>query len=527
MLIQADFYGTIVLCGVLGSNPYIWSRLKKFVHDELEGEAEVVKPHSSMEYCGPRAAISALEKSLFMFRRSRNHIAAFIHGLFEKGKHKEDDGFGCAVRGPRAPNQMMKSSHQIQRTINCYVVVKETNVLKAEYVVCQESLPVLEKKSSRLKGTIRTSLCQQEKKNRRMVSSVSNLQTAKAERNRFKSETGEYPSMLDFDIALEMTLRRPLKMADSWFWWATTCLGLGDAYTGESAQAWFSAARLYDERLSFNSSAPPGTTSSGMNTNENDSIAVSSLGLERSSLRIPDQKIHYINALLRSLDALIFLQLGISYLCDNLTFLLLLRAVSQVLHVQYRPPSSIQLPPVIFANFLCFGTHLLQHKSSTKRLHGGLIVDFVGELGTTKWRLVFLDVVICGLQLLMLVVGNEKQILLGDIISQEESQPPDLEAGRARSRARERPRETEEGIELQSLLPDRQGGDQPTRPGSVDTDEDNDMIVLDMKTGLKSLLRKPMVATSTTTVENPTTRAELAHVLARLATTRTRNAGMN
>lgn len=262
------------------------------------------------------------------------------------------------------------------------------------------------------------------------------------------------------------------------------------------------------------------------NSTENDSALVPSLSLDRR-LDIPDQKSRYIDSLLRTLDALIFLQLGVTYLCDNLTFLLLLRAVSQVLHVQYRPPGATQLSPVIFANVVCFMTHLLQHKTSTKRLHGGLIIDFVGELGASKWKLLFLDLVVLGLQLLMLVAGYEKQVASDDAQIQDESQPQDLEseeAGRLRSRAQEQGAETDEGIELQTLLPERSGDDDAPPHNQVEISKDDDLVVLDMRKGLRALLRRPPPTASPATMESPATRAGLATFLARVAAARARAA---
>lgn len=261
------------------------------------------------------------------------------------------------------------------------------------------------------------------------------------------------------------------------------------------------------------------------NTTENDNALVPSLGLYRS-LDIPDQKKHYIDSLLRSLDGFIFLHLGIVYLCDNLTFLLLLRAVSQVLHVQYRPPGTTFLTPVIFASFVCVITHLLQEQPDAKRLHGGLIVDFVGELAPSKWRLVFLDLIVLGLQLVMLVVGYEKQIASGDAQAQAATVPQDLdseEAGRHRSAVQEPADETDGGIELQNLLPNGHGSNEAADHKEPDAHQDDDLIVLDMKKGLSALLRRPPPVASPT-LENPAARAGLASFLARVAAARARAA---
>lgn len=246
----------------------------------------------------------------------------------------------------------------------------------------------------------------------------------------------------------------------------------------------------------------------------NDSLASSNA--ERG-LRARHEKADHIESFLRTLDGLIFLQVGVLYLCDNLTFLLILRAVSQVVHVQYRPPGTTQLPPVIFVNVVCFVTHLLNGSPATKNIHGGLIVDFVGEVASSRWRLLSLDLVLCGLQLLMLVVGYEKQLLSGDVQPQPTAPPQDIEAeeeGRRRSGGGVG--ETPEGIELQNLSSERVEGAHPGKQKQRQTAEENeDMVVVDMKRGLGVLLRRPLPTTSPT---SPT----MANVLARIAAARAR-----
>lgn len=255
----------------------------------------------------------------------------------------------------------------------------------------------------------------------------------------------------------------------------------------------------------------------------NDSTLAPSPSLGRR-LRARHEKTDHLDSFLQTLDAIIFLQIGIIYLCDNLTFLLVLRAVSQVVHVQYRPQGATQLTPAIFVNVLCSITHLLQHGSDTKPLHGGLIIDFVGELAPSRWRLLFLDLVVLGLQLLMLVAGYEKQVASGDAQPLEEPRQQDIEAeeeGRLGTRVQEQPTETAEGIELQSLLAeaDRPEDPRPSHKEPSEGAQDDDMIVLDMRKGLKYLLRRPLPSLSPT-VEDPATRAGLANVLARIAAAR-------
>ncbi|KAL6246360.1 hypothetical protein RBB50_006596 [Rhinocladiella similis] len=245
----------------------------------------------------------------------------------------------------------------------------------------------------------------------------------------------------------------------------------------------------------------------------------SALNSERS-LRVGDSKNDYLRSLLRTLDAIIFLQIGITYLSDNLTLLLILRAISQVVHVQYRP-TGLQIAPALFVSAVCFVSHLFWTRSGIKHTHGGLIIDFVGELPPSKWRLLLLDVVVLAMQLLMLVVGYQKQLALGHAQPQPDGPPQDIEAeeeGRLTSNAQEQQASSEEeGIELQTLLPNGAEGEHAssTTPSKTATQE-ADLIVLDMKAGLTALFRKPLQSSSHA-VEDPAMRAGLANVLSRVA----------
>ena len=270
---------------------------------------------------------------------------------------------------------------------------------------------------------------------------------------------------------------------------------------------------------------------SGMNNTDNVAATV-----HQRSLRIRQKSSEHHEPLLKAIDAIIFLQLGCLYLLDNNSFYLLIRAVSQVLHVQYRPPPlsppAIQLPPTILINLICFATHLLQANpaangwASRGYLHGGIIIDMTGELGPiSKWRLALMDVLILGLQLVMLVVGHERAKALGVVEAQDPPESQDLEAaeeGRVRSRAQ--PAETEEGIELQSLLPNGSDEGESAQNKFVGTSSDENMIELDMRKGLKALLRRSRTVTATASVDNAADRAGIAELLSRIAAARARAA---
>ena len=224
---------------------------------------------------------------------------------------------------------------------------------------------------------------------------------------------------------------------------------------------------------------------------ENDS------GLGRS-LRAKDTTVDHLDNLLRALDTSIFLQLAIAYVFDNLSLLLLLRAVTQVLYVQFRPgplSHTTQLAPTLSSTLICIVTHILHARpeatarSARGYIHGGLIVEFVGELGPiAKWRLLVQDVLVCGLQLLMLAIGYERQVLSQD---KKEETPQDIEAEEAGVRrsqdgATDAHGETEQGIEMQSLLPQGSGR---TRATAADAQDDL-VLTLDIRRSLQGLLKR-------------------------------------
>ena len=256
-------------------------------------------------------------------------------------------------------------------------------------------------------------------------------------------------------------------------------------------------------------------------TPEND-IALPFSPLDPRRLEIPEKKEQYLEHLLYALDALIYLYFAALYVCDNFSVLLILRLANQIVHVRSPPVS--QVPPTILVSGVCILTHLLQSRATGKRLHGGILIDFVGELAPSLTRLLMLDITVFALQLVMLVAGHEKQIASGAAQAHDGSPLQDLEseeAGRLRSRAQDETAETDTGIEMQNLLPDDSGEDESApRKHNDPVRQDDNVILLDMKKGLGAVLRRPMPITAPSTIENPAARASLATFLARVAAAR-------
>lgn len=103
-------------------------------------------------------------------------------------------------------------------------------------------------------------------------------------------------------------------------------------------------------------------------------------------------------------------------------FRLLIRVISQMMFLTPKPnfvPPVPQHRPYIGAifgpNILCIILHILTARSEAGEamrgyLHGGIIVDLIGQKGpTSKFHLVLLDLLVLGLQCFMLGVHVEKE----------------------------------------------------------------------------------------------------------------------
>ncbi|KPI36217.1 uncharacterized protein AB675_8904 [Cyphellophora attinorum] len=221
-------------------------------------------------------------------------------------------------------------------------------------------------------------------------------------------------------------------------------------------------------------------------------------------LRIRSGKQH-IESLLQAFDLIIFVELAISQYLDNLT-LLLVRAFVQFAYVQrHKLPggheTTTQIVPVIIVNAICIITHILHaapeaaNKASHGYMHGGAILDLIGERPCSKWRLIGQDLLIFGLQLLMLAVGHEQTAEQDRKRGTTTTQDLDAEeAGMRRSQEGAtaapveeptEPRGSEGGIEMQSFLPATEGA----VTTAVDSDDDL-ILTLNVRRSLKGLITR-------------------------------------
>jgi len=163
----------------------------------------------------------------------------------------------------------------------------------------------------------------------------------------------------------------------------------------------------------------------------------------------------FITHMLRSLDIITYLHISYLYFLDCNFVRFAIRCAVQFL---FLTPKIINfpLPPhnrspvvgLIGSAVLCAALHLWEDSPSAGELaqgylHGGLIIDFIGEKGPiSKSRLLYVDLSILFLQLLMLGIVVAKQDAQvaesGDEGSGEES-PQDVESEERGERRREQP----------------------------------------------------------------------------------------
>lgn len=151
---------------------------------------------------------------------------------------------------------------------------------------------------------------------------------------------------------------------------------------------------------------------------------------EHGRLQSPKRRrLDYLEDFLHQLDSLLFVQFSILYYYDNTFILFIIRVTIQTFFLTPRPVSISESPlqrpfvgAIVATNLCCLLSHLIRVNPQAGEitegyLHGGIIIDFVGELGPIwKWRLVVMDLLILGLQLIMLAATLEK-------FSQKVSQP--------------------------------------------------------------------------------------------------------
>ncbi|KAK6342726.1 hypothetical protein TWF718_008116 [Orbilia javanica] len=150
-----------------------------------------------------------------------------------------------------------------------------------------------------------------------------------------------------------------------------------------------------------------------------------------SNVRARDQlttkKSEWLDHMLRNLDIVTYCHFSYLYFLDISFIRFLIRAIVQINLFAQRPPNIPEpqltqkraaVVSIFGSTLICFLFHLFSEPASGSEatggyLHGGMIIDFVGQEGpTSRFRLIFLDLIIFTLQLIMLAAKISKQDLL-------------------------------------------------------------------------------------------------------------------
>ncbi|KAI0125949.1 hypothetical protein BJ170DRAFT_455282 [Xylariales sp. AK1849] len=148
------------------------------------------------------------------------------------------------------------------------------------------------------------------------------------------------------------------------------------------------------------------------------------------------KKLSFLLHLLLSLDTLIYAELCTLYYMDCSFFRLIIRWIPHWLFLSMKsdhvilPLPNYPVGAIFGPNAFCMFLHIVSSlpkatEASRGYLHGGVLIDFVGQKApTSKLTLLLLDVVVLGLQCFMLAVSMEK-----DRIKKTISPPRPAESG--------------------------------------------------------------------------------------------------
>ncbi|KAF3905526.1 hypothetical protein AA313_de0202296 [Arthrobotrys entomopaga] len=147
----------------------------------------------------------------------------------------------------------------------------------------------------------------------------------------------------------------------------------------------------------------------------------------RARDKLTTKKSEWLDHMLRNLDIVTYCHFSYLYFLDISFIRFLIRAIVQINLFAQRPPNfptpqrsqkRSAVVSIFGSTLICFLFHLFSEPPSGSEmsggyLHGGMVIDFVGQEGPiSRFRLMFLDFIILALQLVMLTVKVSKQDLL-------------------------------------------------------------------------------------------------------------------
>ncbi|EWC45178.1 hypothetical protein DRE_06066 [Drechslerella stenobrocha 248] len=163
----------------------------------------------------------------------------------------------------------------------------------------------------------------------------------------------------------------------------------------------------------------------------------------RARDKLTTKKTEWLDHLLRNLDIVTYCHFSYLYFLDISFIRFLLRAIVQINLFAQRPPNfptpqrtqkRSAVVSIFGSTLICFLFHVFSDAPSASEatagyLHGGMIIDFVGQEGPiSRLRLVLVDLLILFLQLTMLAIKVTKQDILDGSSPSRNGPPQDLDS---------------------------------------------------------------------------------------------------
>ncbi|KAI1124955.1 DUF1746-domain-containing protein [Nemania abortiva] len=161
--------------------------------------------------------------------------------------------------------------------------------------------------------------------------------------------------------------------------------------------------------------------SPGPEREQHDSASSQSPSLSPPAKEGLAKKLQFLMHLSLNLDTLAYAELCILYYMDCSFFRLLIRWMAQTLFVSPKTEDTVLIVPnyhvsaIVAPNLLCMFLHLISPppeagEASRGYLHGGILVDFIGQKApSSRFTLILLDVVVLAIQCFMITVNIEKE----------------------------------------------------------------------------------------------------------------------
>ncbi|KAI0200209.1 DUF1746-domain-containing protein [Astrocystis sublimbata] len=168
-------------------------------------------------------------------------------------------------------------------------------------------------------------------------------------------------------------------------------------------------------------SAARAASAAGPPRRQDDAAAPKSPSISPSAKEGLAMKLRFLRSLTHNLDTLVYAELSVLYYMDCSFFRLAIRWMAQQLFISPKDDDNRLIVPsyhvfAVFApNLFCILLHLIYSpaeagEASRGYLHGGILVDFIGQAApSTRFTLILLDLIVLAIQCLMLTVNIEKE----------------------------------------------------------------------------------------------------------------------